>query len=89
VPLLQLPLPKAVPHRVRQVQQPQRVRHRRPAFPHPRCHLLLVQSELVNQPPVRLRRLDRVDILPLEVLHQRQLQHLPVARLPDHRWHPR
>jgi hypothetical protein len=76
-----MPLPDAAVeerflHRVGGLQQPQRVGDGDPALAHPPGHLLVGQPELLNQLPVGRRLLQRVQVLPLQVLHQGQFQHL-------------
>ena len=80
------PLGQRPPRRRRQAEQPQRIGHRGAALAYPLRELLLGQPVLVQQLPVGGRRLQRPQVLALQVLDQRPLQ--PLARggrLLDHR----
>src|SRR5439155_14645234 len=70
--------------RVREPEQPQRVGDGGTVLPDPRGELFLRQAMLLDQPLVRLRLLDRVEVLALDVLDQRQLEGLLLRDLPDH-----
>ena len=47
--------------------------------------LIVSHPELGRERVIGLCLLDRIEILALHVLDQRQLQHLPIVDLPDHR----
>ena len=64
-----------------QFQQPQPVCHLRPRAADAVRRLLLGHPEVVDQPPVGARLLDRAQVLALDVLDQRQLQLVAVGRL--------
>ena len=66
---------------LRQVQQAQGIGHHRPGFPQPRRYLLLGHTAVLHQAAVALGLLQRGQVLPLQVLYQRQLPHLGVIRL--------
>ena len=66
---------------LRQVQQAQGIGHHRPGFPQPRRYLLLGHAAVLHQAAVALGLLQRGQVLPLQVLYQRQLPHLGVIRL--------
>lgn len=73
---------KAVQDGQRQVEKAQRVCHCRTTFADSLGDLFLAQAELIHQPPVRLRALQRLDVLSLEVLYKRNFKGLPVAEDP-------
>ena len=47
--------------------------------------LLMGEPELVDQPPEAMRRLDRIEVLALQVLDERQLEPLLVVEVADDR----
>ena len=63
-------------HFIGQLQQPEHVRDGRPVFADRPRDGILRQPELFAQPPVRVRLLDGIEVLALNVLDQRHLQHL-------------
>src|SRR5207253_4097002 len=69
---------------VREAQEAQRVRDRRPLLADARREFLLRQPVLLDQALVRLRLLDRVEVLALDVLDQRDLERLVVGDLANH-----
>src|SRR5438034_6770234 len=82
----QLPALELRLDRVREAEQPQRVRDRRPALPHPLGQLVLREPALVDQVAVRLGFLQRGQVLALDVLDQRELEAVLGPRLAhDHR----
>ncbi len=68
-------------HRRREREQSQGVRDGGSVLPYPLADLLLGQSELLDELPVAVRLLQRSEILALQVLHQRDHQHLLVGQL--------
>src|SRR5207249_11536378 len=71
-------LPKVVLEERRQFQKAQGVSNDRAAFAHFGGDFLLRQLKLLDQLRITLCFLDRIEILALEVLNQRQLKHGPV-----------
>ena len=69
-------------HLILKLQQPDRVRHRRAALANPLGDVLLFHRKIRRESVVRLRLLDWVQILALQVLNQCQFEHVPVGRLP-------
>ena len=68
-------------HVLRQLEQPEQVRHRRPVLADRRRDFLLRQVELVRQPFEPEGFLDRVEVFALDVLDERPLeQFLLLAR---------
>ena len=76
VPLADPALQQGLLHAAGRFQQPERVGYRDTALTHPPRHLILCEPEFLGQLAVGHGLLQRVQIGPLEVLHQRQLQHL-------------
>jgi hypothetical protein len=76
VPHAQPPLLDQRAHAGRQAQEAHRVGHRRAILADPRRHLLLRQPELVDQPVIGRRLLDRVEVGALQILDQRALERL-------------
>src|SRR5205085_3360004 len=70
-------------HRRRQLQQANAVCHSRTCFAYARGDVLLRELELVAQTLERASLLDRVEVLALQVLNQRQLQRLAVVSIAD------
>ena len=66
-----------------QAQQTLVVGHRRPVFADGLGNLLPGHPEGVRQPPVGARFLDRVQVLSLNILDQRQLEPLLVGDRPS------
>ncbi len=75
-------------HRRIEVEETQGVRHGRPRSPDPGRDGLVAVAELVDELSVRQRGLDRVEILSLEVLDERELELLVVGELSDDRGDP-
>ena len=72
-------------HFVGQLQQPHEVGDRAPVLPDGCGNLVLGQTELVSQPPIRQRLVHRVQVLALDVLDERQLEQLlPVGDVANH-----
>ena len=67
----------------RKVKQSQQVGDMAPRFVNGLGQRFLRMTELVEQPLIGLRFLDRVEILPLDILQQRDLQRLAVAIVAD------
>ncbi len=67
-------------HRRRELEEPQGVGDRRAALADPGRHLLLGQAEVLDQLLVGGRLLERVEVLPMQVLDQRLLQGVGVGR---------
>ena len=76
-----------LPHGGGQGGEPQGVGDGGAGLAHPGGQLLLGQPEVGEQGQVALRLLHRVEVFPLEVFDQAQLQHLPVVRLDDDHRH--
>ena len=76
MPGAQLPLPDHVRNFLRQPEHPQQVGHRRPAFAQAGRHLVLRVAALLHQRADSLRRVDGIQILPLQIFDQSDL-HLP------------
>ncbi len=68
-----------------QAQQPERVRDGGPVLADPIRQILLAESVLLDQGPVRGGELDRVEILPLDVLDKSDLDRLAIGRIADER----
>ncbi len=66
-------------HAVGQLEQPQEVRHRRPLLADTLRDLLLRQSELFVELVIGVRLFDRVQVLTLDVLDERDLERVPFA----------
>src|SRR5947207_6707106 len=60
----------------------------RAGTPNARGEILLREGELVDQLAIGARRLDRVEILALQVLDQRQLELLAIGKLANDRRDP-
>ena len=67
----------------RQLEQAQRVGHDRAALAHFGRHFLLLELELLDELRVALGLFNRVKVLPLQVLDQRQFEHGAVVGLPQ------
>ena len=68
------------------LQQSHRVCHGRPAFPDTSGDIFLTQGEFFHQPLIRLRFLDRVQVLSLDILNQRDFHGFLIREFPyDHR----
>ena len=68
-----------------EVQEPEGVRDGRALLADALGDFVLGQLEIVDQDPVGLGLLDRVQLLALEVLDERQLEELLVGDVPDDR----
>ena len=66
-----------------EIEQAQRVRDRRSGAADPRGDRLVGETELVDELTVPVRRLDRVEILALQVLDQRELELCLLVELAD------
>jgi len=66
-----------------QIEQAKRVRHGGPGSPDPGRDLVLAEPELIDELPIRRGGLERVEILALEVLHERELELAAVRELSD------
>src|SRR6185436_5140022 len=71
-----------------EIEQAERVGDRRPGTTDARGEVVLAESELVDQLAVGVRRLERIEILALQVLHQRDLELLAIGELTDHSGDP-
>ena len=69
-----------------QVEKPHRVCNRRAALADALGDLILGETEIAMEPFVRAGLLDWIQILALEVLDERELKHLAIARRSDNRW---
>ena len=69
----------------RQFEKPQCVGHRLAALAHAFSDLFLGESELIGQPREAVRLFDRIKVLPIQVLNERNLQRLGVGNFPDNR----
>ena len=67
----------------RELEQPERVGHRRSGPADPRRDLVLAEPELVDQLPVGLGGLERIEVLALEVLDERELELVAIGELAD------
>ncbi len=85
MPRGQFPFGNQERHRGGKFQQPDGVGNGAPVLPQPRGHLFLRVTGFLDQVLVRLRLLDRVELLALNVFHQRQFEQPLVGHLPDHR----
>ena len=63
-------------HLVRKPEQAHEVRDRTAILPHRGCDLVLREAELVCEPPVRERLVNRIEVLALDVLDEGELQQL-------------
>ena len=72
-------------HILRQIQKPQCIRDRRAGFAHCFCNLLLRELEVIHQHLVAVCFFQRLQILTLQVLNQRQLHHFAVRQVADNR----
>ena len=79
------PLGDAVLDRRGEVEQAKRVGDGRAGPPDARGDLLVGEPEFVDQPAEAVRRLDRVEVLALEVLDERELELVAVGELADDR----
>ena len=70
------------------IQEPQRVGHGRASPPDPPGQVVLGEPELFDELAVGVGCLDRIEVLPLEVLHEGKFQLVPVGELPDDRGDP-
>ena len=68
-----------------QLKQTQRIGDRRARLDDALRDLLLRQAIVAHQLLIALRFLDRVEVLPLQILDERKLHNLALARLDDHR----
>ena len=73
--------------RRRELQEPQRVGDRHPALADARCHVVVGEREILDQLLIRARLLERIQLLALNVLDDRVLEHGRVVGNPDHRGH--
>ena len=80
---LQLVAGDEVAHLLRQLEQAQRVGHRRAVLADPLRQLLLRVAELVDEPLVGLGLFDRVEVLALQVLDERELVGLALLDVLD------
>ena len=69
-------------NRGRELEQPERVRDRGTALPHTGRDVLVGHVEVLDQLLVRGRLVDRVEVLALQVLDQRLLEHPGVGHRP-------
>ena len=69
---------------LRQLPQAQEIGHRGAAFADPRGRLVLGEVKLLDQAVIGLGLLDRVEVLALDVFHERQFEQLVVADGLDH-----
>ena len=69
----------------REVEQAERVRDGRSGPADPRRDLVLAEAELVDELSVGLRRLERIEVLALEVLDEGELELVAVGELADDR----
>jgi len=67
-------------HFLVEFEQPHRVRHRCAAFADLLRDLLLLLAKFPRQPREGARFFDRVEVFALEILDQRQLEHVAIAR---------
>src|SRR6185436_12714471 len=81
VALRELPAREGGLDRRIEVEEPQRVRDGRSRPPDPCGDGLMAVAEHVDELPIREGRLDRVEVLPLEVLDERELELLVVREL--------
>ena len=65
-------------HVFRQFQEPQKIRDRRAVFADGGRDLVLRETEFIGQAPIRLRFVDRVEILALDVFDERHLEQRPL-----------
>src|SRR5215211_7497710 len=70
------------------MHESQGVGDRGPALAEPTCEPLFGEPEPVHESLVGSCGLQRAKVLPLQVLHERQLHGLVLARLPDEYGHP-
>src|SRR5688572_6779608 len=71
---------------LRKLQKPRQVRYRRAIFPHPFRNVLVAQRELVTETLIGAGLLNRVQILPLDVLDNRLLEHVTIGELANNDW---
>ena len=71
-----LPFSHGILDRFRELQETQEIRDRRPVLPDFLRHFFLGVPAFVDQPLVGDGDLDRVEVFPLEVFDERQLEHL-------------
>lgn len=72
-----------VPHFLRQRQEAQGICDRRAAFADTQADILLAQVENIDQSLISLRLFNRVEILTLNILNERQLRQVRVIGLTD------
>ncbi len=83
VPFAQIPASQRLTHRGRKLEQSQRVADAGPALADVPGHLVVRQAEVLDELPITLGRLERIEVLALEVLDQRQLETLTLVRQTD------
>ncbi len=71
-------------NRLRQLSQPQKVGHRRSAFADSGRGLVLSETELMDQAMIGFGLFNRIQVGPLDVLHQRHFQQLVVVDRSHH-----
>jgi hypothetical protein len=67
-----------------ELQEPKRIRHGRSSLTDSRGEVFLAEPEFLDQLPVGIGRLERIEVLALEVLDQGELELVPVGQLPNH-----
>ena len=72
----------------RQVEKAQRVGDGRASSTDPAGDVVLAEAELVDELPIGLGRLERVEVLALEVLDERELELVTIGELADDRRDP-
>ena len=68
-----------------EVEESQRVRHGRSRPADPGREVVLAEPELLDELPICFGSLERIEVFPLEVLDQRDLELLAIGELPDDR----
>ena len=91
--LLQVPMPpdmrtlaNQVPDRFGQFQEPQSIGHDSAGFAYSFGDFFLCELKLADQVGVTDGFLNRIEVLPLEILDQSEFNHLPVSGLADDDW---
>jgi hypothetical protein len=87
VPAREQPGSDPVPDAGRELQEPKRVRHGRPVLAHPVGDLFVRETELVLEARIGFGRVERVQVLTLDVLDERHLEKVALGLLlpPDDR----